>query len=65
MKLKGVQFAAKKYVAFTWKGAKWQQGWIYGFTEPFQIFLVYMVNQATDLDDLKSIIDSFDVVPKE
>ncbi len=24
--LKGVQFAARKYVAYTWKGIKWQQG---------------------------------------
>ena len=64
--LKGVQFAAKKYVAYAWKGIKWQQGWIYGFTEPFQIFLLYMIrDQTSDIEDLKKILDSFEVVSKK
>ncbi len=38
--LKGVQYAAKKYVTYTIKAVKREQGWIYGFTEPYQIFIL-------------------------
>jgi hypothetical protein len=41
--LKGVQYAAKKYVTYTLKGQKREAGWIYGFTEPYQIFILYMI----------------------
>jgi len=63
--LKGVQFAAKKYASFTAKGLKREQGWIYGFTEPYQIFILYMILEkegANDRQDLKKILDSFEVV---
>jgi hypothetical protein len=63
--LKGVQFAAKKYVSYTAKGLKREQGWIYGFTEPYQIFILYMIVEregANDRQDLKKILDSFEVV---
>ena len=65
--LKGVQFAARKYVIFTAKGVKREQGWIYGFTEPYQIFILYTILEkggAGDRDDLKTILDSFEVVSK-
>lgn len=41
--LKGVQYAAKKYANYTLKGVKREQGWIYGFSEPYQIFILYMI----------------------
>ena len=41
--LKGVQYAAKKYATYTVKGVKREQGWIYAFTEPYQIFILYMI----------------------
>lgn len=66
--LKGVQYAAKKYVTYTVKGVKREQGWIYGFTEPYQIFILYMVLEregATDRQDLEKILDSFEVMAKK
>jgi hypothetical protein len=66
--LKGVQFAAKKYATYTVRGQKREQGWIYGFTEPYQIFIIYTILEipgASDREDLKKILDSFDFVPKK
>ena len=69
--LKGVQFAAKKYVTYTLKGLKREQGWIYGFTEPYQIFVLYAILEkegaqwASDREDLKKILDSFEFKPKK
>jgi len=66
--LKGVQFAAKKFATYTIKGVKREQGWIYGFTEPYQIFILYMILEragANDRQDLKKILDSFEVIPKK
>lgn len=64
--LKGVQFAAKKFVTYTVKGQKREHGWIYGFTEPYQIFIIYVIvgNDAKDREDLKAILDSFEVTKK-
>ena len=65
--LKGVQYAAKKYVIYTIKGVKREQGWIYGFTEPYQIFILYMVMEkegTNDRQDMKKILDSFEVIQK-
>ena len=66
--LKGVQYAAKKYVTYTLKGQKREQGWIYGFTEPYQIFILYTILEkegSNDRQDIKKILDSFEVVPKQ
>jgi hypothetical protein len=66
--LKGVQYAAKKYVTYTLKGVKREQGWIYGFTEPYQIFVLYMILEkevANDRQDLKKILDSFEFITKK
>ena len=65
--LKGVQYAAKKYVTYTARGEKREQGWIYGFSEPYQIFIIYSIFEtkgANDREDLKKILDSFEFVPK-
>jgi hypothetical protein len=66
--LKGVQFAGKKYATYTIKGVKREQGWIYGFTEPYQIFILYMILEkegANDLQDVKKILDAFEVISKK
>jgi hypothetical protein len=66
--LKGVQFAAKKYSIYTVRGVKREQGWIYGFTEPYQIFILYMMLEKegkNDRQDMKKILDSFEVLQKK
>jgi hypothetical protein len=66
--LKGVQFAAKKYATYAVGGEKREQGWIYGFTEPYQIFIIYSIFEkqgTSDRQDLKKILDSFEYVPKK
>ena len=66
--LKGVQYAAKKYATYTFKELKREQGWIYGFTEPYQIFILYVLSEkegTSDRQDLKKILDSFEYIPKK
>jgi len=66
--LKGVPFAAKRYATYTVKGVRREQGWIYAFSEPYQIFILYMIvdkEGAKDREDLKSIIDSFEFMSKK
>jgi hypothetical protein len=66
--LKGVQYAAKRYAIYTYKGVKRDQGWIYAFTEPYQIFILYMIMDkegSNDHQDLKAILDSFEVISKK
>jgi hypothetical protein len=66
--LKGVHYAAKKYATYTIRGQKQEQGWIYGFTEPYQIFILYTIYEkegASDRQDLKKILDSFQFIPKK
>jgi hypothetical protein len=66
--LKGVQYAAKKYATYTLKGVKREQGWIYGFSEPYQIFILYMILEkegANDREDIMKILNSFEVVPRK
>jgi hypothetical protein len=66
--LKGVAFAARKYATYTLKGVKREQGWVYAFAEPYQIFILYMVLEkegSNDRRDIKAILDSFEMIPKE
>ncbi len=66
--LKGVQFAAKKYATYTARGVKREQGWIYGFTEPYQIFILYMLVEkegTNDRQDLRKVLDSFEMISKK
>jgi hypothetical protein len=66
--LKGVRYAAKKYATYTARGQKREQGWIFGFTEPYQIFIIYSIFEtkgANDWEDLKKILDSFEFIPKK
>jgi len=64
--LKGVSYAAKKYGTYTIKGTKREQGWIYGFAEPYQIFILYMILEkegSNDRLDLNKIFESFEFHP--
>jgi hypothetical protein len=64
----GVRYAAKKYETYIYKGVKREQGWIYGFTEPYQIFILYSIFEkegANDRVDLKKILDSFEFIKKK
>ncbi len=66
--LKDVPFAAKKYATYTLKGVKREQGWIFGFSEPYQIFILYMIlgkEGTDDREDLRKILDSFEVFSKK
>jgi len=66
--LKGVQYAAKKYATYTHKGVKWTHGWIYGFSEPYQIFIIYMILEkegSTDHQDIEKILNSFEVLARK
>ena len=66
--LKGVQYAAWKYATYTARGVKREQGWIYGFTEPYQIFIIYTLFEKqgmSDRQDLKKILDSFEYIKKK
>ena len=66
--LKGVEYAAKKYATYTARGQKREQGWIYGFTEPYQIFIIYSIFEKSgtnDREDIKKILDSFEFIRKK
>ena len=68
MSFKGVQFAARKHAIYEVKGLRREQGWIYGFTEPFQIFVLYTIVEregSSDRQDLEKILDSFEVISKK
>jgi hypothetical protein len=66
--LKGVPFAAKRYTTYTVKGIKREHGWIYAFAEPYQIFIIYVVmdqGEPKDRQDMKAILDSFEVTSQK
>jgi hypothetical protein len=66
--LKGVQFAAKKYAAYVLNSVKREQGWIYGFSEPYQIFILYIILEkegADDREDMKKVLDSFEFIAQK
>lgn len=65
--LKGVQFSAKKYARYPLKGVMREQGWIYGFSEPYQLFILYMILEKegfNDREDIKRVLDSFEIFLK-
>ena len=66
--LKGVPYAAQKHVTYTAKGVKREQGWIYAFAEPYQIFILYMIldkEGKNDPEAFRTILDSFEYIPKK
>jgi hypothetical protein len=43
-----------------------EQGWIFAFGEPYQIFILYMIIEkegGNDREAIKAILDSFEYVP--
>lgn len=66
--LKGVQYAAKRYAIYADKGVKWTHGWIYGFSEPYQIFIIYMILEkegSMDHQDIEKILNSFEMLSRK
>ena len=66
--LKGVPIAAEKYLSYTVKGVERKQGWVYAFSEPYYIFILYMVLKKEGSDDgeaIQSILDSFEYMPSK
>ncbi len=66
--LKGVQYAAHRYVKYKLGETPVIHGWVYGFAEPYQIFIIYMVLEKEGYDDLKDlakILNSFEMISKE
>jgi len=63
--LKGVPYAAQRSARYKMEGKNTIHGWVYGFGEPYQIFIIYMVLEKEGFDDLKDvmkILDSFELV---
>ena len=54
--LKGVQYAAYRFVRYKLGEIPVIHGWVYGFSELYQIFIIYMVLEKGGYEDLKDII---------
>ena len=66
--LKGVQYAAHRSASYKVGEIKTVHGWVYGFAEPYQIFVIYMVLEKEGFDDLRDImkiLDSFEVISRK
>ena len=66
--LRGVQYAAHRFASYKVDNTKTIHGWVYGFAEPYQIFIIYMVIEKAGYDDLKDImkiLDSFEVISRK
>jgi len=63
VRLKGVPFASRMSAVFSVKGETQEQGWIYAFAEPFQIFILFLItdqNRARDEAALEEALSSFE-----
>jgi len=63
VQLKGVPYAARMSGKLTVKGEEREQGWIYAFAEPFQIFILYLITDRDRLRDqeaLEKALSSFE-----
>jgi hypothetical protein len=50
------------------EGTNTIHGWVYGFAEPYQIFIIYMVLEKEGYDDLKDvakILNSFEIISEK
>jgi hypothetical protein len=66
--LKGVQYAAHRSVRYRVGETRTIHGWVYGFAEPYQIFIIYMVLEKeghNDLKDVEKILNSFEIISKK
>ncbi len=51
IQLKGIPYAARMWAELTVKGEPREQGWIYAFAEPYQIFILYLITgEKRDMD---------------
>ena len=63
VKLKGVPYAARESAKLSIKGEPREQGWIYAFAEPYQIFILYLLtgeNREADRESLDRALSSFE-----
>jgi hypothetical protein len=63
LKLKGVPYAARMSARYTVKGQPREQGWIYAFVEPYQIFIFYLVPgmaQEKDKGTIEEALSTFE-----
>jgi hypothetical protein len=63
VQLKGVPYAARMSAQFTVQGKPREQGWVYAFAEPYQIFILYLItgqNRDADKEALKQAFSSFE-----
>lgn len=63
--LRGVPFGARKYATYTIQGVQWERGWIYGFSEPYQIFILYLTKEkegSRDREEMERILESFEII---
>ncbi len=61
--LKGVPYAARMSAQLVIKGDRREQGWIYAFAEPYQIFILYLItgqNRDADREALRQALSSFE-----
>jgi hypothetical protein len=66
--LKGVQYAAHRFAKYKLGETPAIHGWVYGFSEPYQLFIIYMVLEkegSDDLGEVTRILDSFEMPSKK
>ena len=66
--LKGVRYAAHRFASYKVGETKTIHGWVYGFSEPYQIFIIYMALEKKgfdDLNDILKILNSFEMISKK
>lgn len=63
--LRGVSYVARKYATYTYQEVQWERGWIYGFSEPYQIFILYLTKEkegSKDREEMERILESFEIM---
>jgi len=55
VQLKGVPYAARMSAQYAVRGQLREQGWIYAFAEPYQLFIFYLVSGMTHEKDNNTI----------
>jgi len=66
--LKGVQYAAHRFAKYKVGETRIIHGWVYGFAEPYQLFIIYMALEKDgieDLNDIMKILNSFEMISRK
>jgi hypothetical protein len=66
--LKGVQYAAHRFAKYKVGETRIIHGWVYGFAEPYQLFIIYMALEkegTEDLGDIMKILNSFEMISRK